>query len=130
MPLIVDIPPELETKITRAAERNGVSENDFVRSILEEKLRSHSESETNRQALPRLTAYGLAVKDRSREHDWLDANRALYEGKYVALDGNNLVACGESVKQVAAAAREKGINDALIVFVETRHTPPYVGGVE
>jgi hypothetical protein len=46
----------------------------------------------------------------------------------VALDGNNLLAVGESAKGVAVKARELGVHGALIVFVEGNNQLRFVSG--
>jgi len=75
----------------------------------------------------RVTATNLPIRDRSREYAWLERHRDEYEGKYVALVGEKLIAQGNSFKEVAVEARGRSIN-ALIVFVEGSQTPPHVGG--
>ena len=60
----------------------------------------------------------LPVRDLSLESEWIAANRDEYEGKYVALDGNTLVAVGDNYNEAAVKARELTVNNVLIVFVE------------
>ena len=76
----------------------------------------------------KIIAADLPVRDLSLEYEWLAANRDEYDGKYVALDGNTLVAVGDSYKKAATKARELGVNNVLIVFVEGSNRPKFISG--
>lgn len=76
----------------------------------------------------KIIATDLPVRDRSLEYQWLAANRDEYDGKYVALDGDTLVAVGDNYKEAAVKARELGVNDALIMFVEGSNRPKFISG--
>lgn len=65
-----------------------------------------------------IIAANRPLRNRSPEYDWLRKNRDLYDGQYVALKGGELIARGSSAKEVFDEARLKGVEDALIVFVE------------
>ncbi len=125
MALTVDVSEELEAKIEQAAKRSGVSPDEFVRIVLEEKL-SHQPARPKFPA--RIIATDLPVRDRSREYEWLAANRDHYDGKYVALSGDKLIAVGDDYKNAATKARELGVGDALVVFVEGSNRPPFISG--
>ncbi len=125
MTLTIDVPTELEQRLEAEAKRQGVSRDAFVRITLEEKLKPERESSAS--TLPRILARNLPVKDRSRENEWLAEHRDEYDGKYVALDGDRLIAVGDSYKEVATVARGAGVPDALLLYVEGSNHPPYVG---
>lgn len=128
MTLTVDVPKELEYKLEQEAERNGISPNEFVRIVLEEKLNLKSE----RRKLPpfesKIIATDVPVKDLSREREWLEKHRDEYDGQWVVLDGNCLIAAGFDGKEVTKKARELGINGAYLVFVEVSNQPPFISG--
>lgn len=129
MTLTVEIPNELELRLETEARRNGISKDEFVKVMLEEKLVSqNNERRRELAAKARIIATDLPVKDRSREYEWLAKNRDEYDGQYVALDGDNLVAVGDGYKNVAVKARELGINDALIMYVEGSNRPRFISG--
>ena len=129
MTLTVEIPNELESKLEIEAERRDISKDEFVKVMLEEKLVSqNNERRRELAAKGRIIATDLPVKDRSREYEWLAKNRDEYDGQYVALDGDNLVAVGDGYKNVAVKARELGINDALIMYVEGSNCPRFISG--
>lgn len=125
MTLTIDVSEELESKLEEEAKRNGMSKSDFVRIMLEEKLSLKPE----RPKFPsKIIATDLPVKDRSQEYDWLAKNRDKYDGKYVALNGDRLIAVGDNYKDAAIKARELGIGDALIVYVEGSNHPRFISG--
>ncbi len=125
MTLTVDMPKELESKLEAEATRNGVSKDEFVRIVLEEKL-SFKPSRPNFPA--KIIATDVPVKDLALEYKWLAENRDKYDGKYVALNGDTLVAVGDGYKEAATKARELGVKNALIVFVEGSNRPPFISG--
>lgn len=134
MTLMIEISNELEARIETAAKRNGSNKIDFVRELLEERFQTGfavKATISNGQSFSQspVIAKNLPVKDRSPELAWLEEHRNEYDGKYVALNGSCLIAEGESYKEVAAKAREAGVENALLVHVEGSETLPTVGGI-
>lgn len=77
---------------------------------------------------PRFIGYSTKPpKDRSRENAWLEKHRDEYDGQWVALDGDRLLAHGYEFKDVIAAARNAGVMDALVFIVEGSEAPPFAG---
>lgn len=64
-------------------------------------------------SIPRMT------RDRSREYAWLDEHRAEYIDQWVALDGDRLLGHGPTFNDAARAARAQGVEDALLILIET-----------
>ncbi|HEV7798572.1 MAG TPA: DUF5678 domain-containing protein [Pyrinomonadaceae bacterium] len=54
---------------------------------------------------------------------WLKAHADEYAGQHVALDGDQLVGSGRTVRDARAAAKQNGYSQALLV-----HVPPREGG--
>jgi len=125
MILTVDVPKELENKLQLEAERNGVSRDEFVRIVLEEK---HNPKPARPKFPSKIIATDLPLRDRSREHDWLEKHRDEYDGQWVVLDGNKLIAAGFDGKEVARKVRELGINGVYVVFVEGSNRPRFISG--
>lgn len=86
------------------------------------------EEDPNAKFPAKIIATDLPVRDRSLEYQWLAANRDEYDGKYVALDGDTLVAVSDNGKELAAKLRELDINGAFIIFVEGSNRPPFISG--
>lgn len=127
MTLVIDVPTDFEHRLEIAAKKRGLGKVEFVRVVLEESL--------NQDAAPRPPAFpskiiatDLPVRDRSREYAWLASHCDEYDGQYVALDGDALIAAGASAKEVSAKARELGIAGALILYVEGSQQARSLGG--
>jgi hypothetical protein len=58
---------------------------------------------------------------------WLAAHKSEYAGKWVALDGDRLIAAGETEKDVADAAKADGAYLPLIVYIPSPDEPVFVG---
>lgn len=125
MTLTVNVSEELESKIEEEASRNGLSSDEFVRIFLEEKLSAPSQRPN---FPPRIIATDLPIRDFSLQHQWLEKHRDEYDGQYVALDGDKLIAASESGKALAIKLRELGVKDTFITFVEGGSQPPFISG--
>lgn len=97
-----------------------------LRWRLDEKLRALRQA-PELPITPRLIGKTQPPKDRSREDEWLARHRDEYAGQWVALDGDRLLGHGPHLKEVAEAAHQAGVKDALLVRVEPSHAPPYIG---
>ena len=126
MTLTIEVSPELEIKLEAEARNNGVGKDEFVKIILEEKLNS-----IKRKRLPdtsRIIAVDLPARDFSRGHAWLEKNRDEYDGQYVALDGDKLIAHSANGKEVTAKVKELGLKSVYFVFVEGSQRPLFISG--
>jgi hypothetical protein len=52
------------------------------------------------------------------ERRWLEDNRQNYAGRWVALDGDHLLAAGSNAREVYAALKAAGISGSLVTRVE------------
>lgn len=62
-----------------------------------------------------------------REYAWIRAHRNEYAGQYVALDGEQLLAAGESGRAVLAEARKLGVPVPFITRIEAPDELPFGG---
>lgn len=63
---------------------------------------------------------GLANDDeqiRAKRMNWLKENREKYAGKYVALDGDNLVGRGNTIREAHEEAKKNGVKNPFLVRV-------------
>lgn len=129
MTLTIEIAPEVETRLEAEAQRNGVSKNDLAKTVIEERF-SPVENGRRDDDVPRRSRYiGPAeMRDFSGDRQWLRENREQFQGQYVALHGNRLIANGAKLKEVAGKARAAGFPDALLKYIEPHETCPQVGG--
>lgn len=127
MSLTIEVSNELEARIEAAAKRNGLDKAELVRVVLEEKF-NPSSPRSEPPFAAKLIAADLPVRDRSREHEWLEKHRDEYDGQWVVLDGDKLIAAGFDGKKVAEQVRELGITDTYLVFVESNDHPRFISG--
>lgn len=63
--------------------------------------------------------------DRTRESEWLKKNSQDYAGKWVALSGDQLIACGNDGVAIFQEAIAKGVDRPLLVQVESADAYPF-----
>ena len=69
----------------------------------EEFGRRGDETYEQTSALPRVKRIARTDRDRSTEFGWLARNAESYRGKWVALLGDRLVSCADSLKELLAS---------------------------
>lgn len=65
--------------------------------------------------------------DSMSEQRWLAEHGREYAGKWVALDGDRLLAHGENAREVYAAVRDSGVRLPLVVHVNPPDQLPFGG---
>lgn len=128
-------------KVITEIERLSSEQQREVFECLEKKVKSKHQSgaasapetvgEAHLPITPQAAAHKLPIKDRSKEKAWLASHRNEYVGQWVALDGDRLLGHGKSLRDVAKAADDAGVFDALIFIVEDgdklNFTPRIIG---
>jgi hypothetical protein len=66
-------------------------------------------------------------RTREREAAWVDEHRDEYMGRWVAVEGDTMVAHGDDARAVYKAAREAGIDIPYVVHVKQREEA-FMGG--
>ncbi len=136
MTLTIEIAPEIESRLEAEAQRNGVSKTDLAKTVIESRFAAPKKREPSKKRenympegfTPRYIGRA-ETRDFSGDDQWLRENREEYRGKYVATHGNRLIASGNGYKEISKKAREAGLPDSLLRYIEPLDTPPYVGGV-
>ena len=62
-----------------------------------------------------------------RALQWIEKHREDFDGQWVALDGDNLLAHGTDGKKVHAEAQAKGVKTPLMHRVSLKETQPFGG---
>jgi|SRR4051812_48282540 hypothetical protein len=62
-----------------------------------------------------------------RSMDWIQTHREEFDGQWVALDGEMLLAHGTDGKKVHAEAQAKGVKTPLMHRVSVKETMPFGG---
>jgi hypothetical protein len=96
-----------------------------LRQVLDEKLQALATA-TATPNIPRIVGT-YTPKDRAQENEWVRQHRDEFAGQWVALDGEQLLAHGFNLKEVAEAAQKCGVTDALFVQVEASKALPWAG---
>jgi hypothetical protein len=59
---------------------------------------------------------------------WLHENGEKYSGRWVALDGDRLIASGPTAKEVYSRAKAEGVEIPFVELVTDREPVPFTGG--
>ena len=128
MTLTIEIAPEIESRLEAEAKRNGVSKTDLAKTVIEDRFAPIEKYENSMPEAFRPRYIGRAeTRDFSGDDQWLRENSEKYQGKYVALHGNRLIASGNGYKEIIRKARKAGLPDALLTYIEPFDTPPFAG---
>ncbi len=85
----------------------------FFKLIESEKNQDVSKGE---QLKIRNEKFKLALK-------WIDENKEKYDGQFVVLDGDKLVACGKEAKPLYEKARKLGIESPFVKRIKAKELP-------
>lgn len=96
-----------------------------LRHVIDKKLESQRQPPNNLSGSRIIGTY--TPKDRSKEDEWVRQHRDEYAGQWVALDGEQLLAHGLNLKEVAETAQRCGVTDAMFVQIEASDTLPWAG---
>lgn len=69
----------------------------------------------------------VSDEERQNQVDWLKQNREKYAGKYVALQGNELVGEGKTLREAREQAKAKGFQNPFATFVYSENDVPFGG---
>jgi hypothetical protein len=118
MAITLNLPPEVEASLAARARALGVELDAYVQTLLQQQAASSP-----------LRPAGDATQEVERqmsELSWLETHREQFAGRWVALDGNTLLAVGNSAREVYAAITEnKGT--PLVTYVERENEPYFAG---
>jgi Family of unknown function (DUF5678) len=76
----------------------------------------------------RSAARMVPSRDRTQEMKWIDENRPVHVNRWVAVEGDRLIAADSDALKVFAAAKAEGIESPFIVHVLPEDPLPFVPG--
>ena len=120
------VKPETLAIIEANAERFGLSVDDYLRSLLpnkEKEISLEADEQTGESAEERQIR-------RQKSIAWIKSHREEYGGKYVALDGDKLIAVGEKYGDALKLAIKAGYKNAFIGNVYPKDYVGYWGGLD
>lgn len=94
--------------------------------FLNEQAESNSTPGETATSAPGLDQNDSALK-RAHHLAWLKAHREQYAGQYVALDGDQLVGSGLSIREAHEQARRQGVDHPFLVHVSSENDAPFGG---
>ncbi len=113
------IKPETVELLEKQAEKFGLSVDDYLRRFL-----PHGENELALKAETSEESAAEKEVKRQKSIAWIKSHVEEYGGKYVALDGDKLIAVGDKHGDALKAAIKAGYKKAFVGFI---HPPNYVG---
>ena len=107
-----------EHGLLRPLEPLALPENKLVRLTLDDQTASQND---------RASTASAPVNNRREELEWVARESGKYAGQWVALDGGRLVAHGEELSTVSAAARAAGVDRPLLTHLAPEGELPFGG---
>jgi len=119
MAITLNLPPEVEATLTAQARALGLPLNAYVQRLVQEQAAELAVPRTRGSA-------GKSTERELSELQWLELNRQRYAGQWVALEGDALLAAGNSAREVyAAIAGREGT--PLVTRIEPEEQVPFAG---
>lgn len=103
-----------------------LNEKQRFRELIEQES-LQDEQPTTKQRVGRRVPSPVPYIDRTNEMNWLAEHAHEFANKWVALNGDTLIACGETSKEVYAAADAAAIERPFVVQVEDPNGLPFAG---
>ena len=117
--------PSRSSLAARPEQTARFDDNPFARLYSELVPWSREESVEPPEPAPKVRR--VPVLDRSRELKWIAENRTRYPGKWVALEGDTVIAVDDDAKVVFAATKAVGIVRPFVVHLEPADSLPFGG---
>ncbi len=114
-----NISSQTARQILLDAEKKGVTVDVYLKSLADE------QSETCYKE--------LTIKESTISYDfaesriWLKNNAQKYAGKWIVLDGKNLIGAGKNPIPIVEKARQKGVKIPFVQFINN-NSKPFMGG--
>lgn len=69
----------------------------------------------------------ISDEERQRQLEWLKKNREKYAGQYVALNKDELVGTGKTLREASEKAKENGVINPFVTLVYSEKDVPFGG---
>ncbi|HKX33173.1 MAG TPA: DUF5678 domain-containing protein [Blastocatellia bacterium] len=93
-----------------------------LRELLDAQLRDRSDLSSQAKFVQ-----PIQMPDPEPSRRWMNERAHEYGGRWVALDGNRLIAHGEDAAEVFAAADADGAYLPLVIYIPPADAPPFAG---
>jgi hypothetical protein len=115
----IQLAPDIEAGLRTAAAARGMAVDTPIVTTVRSYLREAPALPTSRQA---------PCRDRSAEMAWAASPDAQCLGKWVVMEGSEVVASGSNLKQLYEDVRAKGFSSPFLIFVSPDEDEPFAGG--
>jgi hypothetical protein len=105
-------------EIIKSIEKLPAADQERIRRWLEPKGGTNGEGHSSR----------AHASHSAKSLRWLHENREKYSGRWVALDGDRLIASGPTAKEVYSRAKAEGVEIPFIELITEREPVPFTGG--
>jgi hypothetical protein len=112
----IQLAPDIEAGLRAAAAARGMDVDALIATAVKAYLR----------AAP--TPRKVPSRARSAEMAWASRPDAQFFGKWVVLEGGQVVASGANPKQLYEDVRARGISSPFLIFVSPDEQEPFAGG--
>jgi hypothetical protein len=117
----IQLAPEIEAGLRAEAAARGMDVNALIASAIKAYL-GHATA----HAAP--VSRRVSSRDRSAEMAWAANPDAQFVGKWVVLQGSQVVASGSGPEQLYCDVLAKGDSSPFLIFVSPHEHEPFVGG--
>jgi hypothetical protein len=115
----IQLSPDIEAGLRAEADARGVDVDALIATAVQAFLRETT-------APSRATR--VPSRSRSAEMAWASRPDAQFVGKWVVLEGRQVVASGSNPKQLYEDVRAKGLSSPFLIFVSPDEQAPFAGG--
>ena len=115
----IELAPDIEAGLRAEAAARGIDVDALIATAVRAYLRETPSASTTRR---------VPARARSVEVAWASSPDAQFFGKWVVLEGGQVVASGSNPKQMYEEVRAKGISSPFLIFISPDEQEPFVGG--
>ncbi len=117
----IQLAPDIEAGLRAEATARGMDVDALIATAVRAYLR-----ETPSPSVP--TTRRIPARTRSAEMAWASSPDAQFFGKWVVLEGCEVVASGSNPKLLYEDVRARGISSPFLIFVSPDEQEPFAGG--
>ena len=117
----IQLAPDIEVRLRAEAAARGMDVDALIAKAVKAYLR-----ETSSPSTP--TTRRVPTRARSAEMAWASSPDAQFFGKWVVLEGGQVVASGSNPKQLYEDVRARGISSPFLIFVSPDAQEPFACG--
>ena len=117
----IQLAPDIEAGLRAEAAARGMDVDALISTAVKAYLRETPST-------PVLTTRRGLARTRSAEMTWASSPDVQFFGKWVVLEGAQVVASGSNPKQLYEDVRARGISSPFLIFVSPDEQEPFAGG--